>query len=494
MIKRVLSLKVLIFLAVLAFTFILRAHNYDRTPTSWHLDEMLYAWSGIYTVETGIPVSWSTLDYPERAKVFVGKVDYQGGIPESSVTLYKPWLDQPPLFSILVGYYAHIFGADREDFIPAAFIRFPMIFVSTLTSILVFLIARKLVGYWSGILSMLFYGTVPILVFASRTALPETVIAMAFTLTVYLLLKFRDKFNYWFLVPIPLLAGFTGLMKPTGYFILPFAIFFVFKWLHKSKKTKQAIRAILLMIVATIPFVVAFYIYGLGWDAEIFWRISAIQATRPAGFGSLAWYFTTPSYDTAVSRDAWFVFCLLSSAFYLFRRPKGIKSIVPWAFAYWVAVVMISGGEWDLLAWYRFPSYPFLAIMGAWGIRYLVSRADFFASFIAVGLLLGNRPLLVNAFRPNVSASFYRISFSFLMMPSILRSLFTTSNFKFVSQAVIVFAVVLGIYMNSIYVYQAYDIACENKVCPITEGTYLSGLYFPMPIRWFIINLPARIF
>jgi len=54
------------------FIFILRAHNYERFPSPNHLDEQLYALSGIYLVETGVPVSWSTLDYPKSAEVYKG--------------------------------------------------------------------------------------------------------------------------------------------------------------------------------------------------------------------------------------------------------------------------------------------------------------------------------------------------------------------------------------------------------------------------------------
>ena len=135
-------LKVGAFILVLFFTFVLRAHNYDRVPTANHLDEMLYAWSGIYLIETGEPVSWSTLDYPKRSEVYKGRISYKGGIPEAYVTLYKPWLDEPPLFSLIVGYFAHLYGADRNEFVPSSYIRVPVIIFSTLTSIMVFLIAR----------------------------------------------------------------------------------------------------------------------------------------------------------------------------------------------------------------------------------------------------------------------------------------------------------------------------------------------------------------
>ena len=181
--------KTSVFLLVFVFTFILRAHNYERTPTSNHLDEMLYAWSGLYLIETGVPVSWSTLDYPKRAEVYKGEINYKGEAPKASVTLYKPWLDQPPLFSLIVGYFAHINNADKTEFVPSSYIRIPTVLFGAVTSVFIFLIARLVSGYWIGILSMIIYGTVPIMVFGSRTALPANLIALIPALSLLLDLK-----------------------------------------------------------------------------------------------------------------------------------------------------------------------------------------------------------------------------------------------------------------------------------------------------------------
>jgi len=177
----------------------MRANGYERVPTANHLDEMLYAWSGLYLVETGVPVSWSTLDYPKRAEVFTGKISYRGGLPETYATLYKPWLDEPPLFSLLVGETAHLFHADKHQFVPSSYIRFPMIFIALLTSIFIFLIARLVSGFWTGVLAALIYGTVPVFVFASRTAMPENLIGLLFSITIYLMLKFQQKIKFIYL-------------------------------------------------------------------------------------------------------------------------------------------------------------------------------------------------------------------------------------------------------------------------------------------------------
>jgi 4-amino-4-deoxy-L-arabinose transferase-like glycosyltransferase len=471
--------KIVVFLVVLVFTFILRAHSYEKVPTSNHLDEMLYAWSGINLVETGVPVSWSTLPYPSSAQVYLGEVNYKGGFPKASVTLYKPWLDEPPLFSLLVGWFAHINGANRNEFIPSSYIRIPMVILGTLTSIFIFLIARKIGGYWRGILAMLVYSTVPIMVFASRTAMPENLIAFLLTLMVYLLMKFWDKPNFWYIAPIPLMIGIAGLSKPTGFMLLPLALYFTFAKLYKIGKLKTAIKHSLYLGIATIPFVLAYFWYGNHFDPIIFRDIYHVQSHRPVGFGSLSWFFTTPAVDTVVVRDSWFVFCLLSAAFFLFTAKDDIKRFVTISFIYSVLVVMFTGGENDLLAWYRFPSYPFLAILGAWGIEYIIQKANFFTTFFAAGMLLGGRMLLVNAFHPGISATKYRVALTALMLPATMYTIFNKDIFQKLSRVVIIGIVFVGMAMNSTYIYLAYEVECQNKVCPIVPSTTLSKLGFP---------------
>lgn len=497
--KKILKSKIFrffIFCVILYFTFVLRAHNYDRVPTANHLDEMLYAWSGLYLIETGIPVSWSTLDYPDRAEVFKGIINYKGGLPSTSVTLYRPWLDEPPLFSLIVGYFAHINGADRHEFVPSSFIRIPTVIFAAVTSVLVFLIARLVSGYWTGILSMLLYGTIPVIVFASRTAMPENFIAMIFTLIIYLLLKFYLNQKFRYLIVLPFLIGMAGLAKPTGYFLLPITIFIVFVAYFHKKQLSLAWKSMFYIIALTLPFIGLFFWYGLSMDPEIFWQITSVQSHRPVGFGSLAWFFITPSYDTIILRDSWYVFCLVAAGYFIIKSRLSFKTvnefneisqIVLLAFVYWVIIVMISGGENDLLSWYRFPALPFLAIIGAWGLQVVVKKSDFFSSFLVFGMLLGNRMLLVNAFRPNIEPMNYRFIFSGLMFPSLLSSVFHYPIFQKISKIFIVGAIIVGIYFNVVYIYNAFEIQCESKTCPIVPSTSFSTLHFP--ILWRLIDL-----
>ncbi|MGA2910198.1 MAG: glycosyltransferase family 39 protein [Candidatus Microgenomates bacterium] len=487
------NFKIVVFLIVFLFTFILRAHNYERVPTANHLDEQLFALSGINLIETGVPISWSTLDYPKSAEVFKGVISYLGGAPSASVTLYKPWLDEPPLFSLLVGEAAHLFHADRNGWIPSSYIRFPVVLISALTSVLIFLIADSVSGFWTGILAMLIYGTEPIMVFASRTAMPETLIAFLFCLVVYLLLKYQKVTKFIYLAPIPILVGIAGLSKPTGYFILGLSLYVVFAELYRKKpvRWKSILKNLSYLVLTTLPFVAVYIWYGFHFSPEIFKRIISIQGFRPAGFNSLSWFFISPSYSTSIFKSSWYVFCLVSAVFFIFQPKDKLKQFISLSFVYWVIIVMLSSGEGDLLAWYRFPALPFLAILGAWGIQYIFERADFFASFLASGFLLGSRALLVNAFRPNVTPDTYRLTFSALLTPSLANTIFNKNWLKKISQLVIVGVVVVGMWWNVKYVYNAYEIECESQTCPMVPSTVLSNLYYPVIWRFFVLGKSA---
>ncbi len=314
-----------------------------------------------------------------------------------------------------------------------------------------------------------------------------------FCLTIYLLLKFHKNTRFLYLIPIPILAGLAGLSKPTGYFILGIALYVTFSELYNRKPIKwgSICKYLLYLILLTLPFVGIYIWYGNHFNPEIFSRILSIQGFRPAGFNSLSWFFISPSYATTIFRSSWYIFCLLSAAFFIFQPKDKSKQFISLSFVYWIIIVMLSSGEGDLLAWYRFPALPLLAILGAWGIQYIFERADFFASFLGVGFLLGSRSLLVNAFRPNVSSGTFRLSFSALMTPSLANTIFNKTWLKKISRLIILVVVIVGMWWNVKYIYNAYELNCESQTCPMVPTTILSNLHYPVIWRFFVLGKSA---
>lgn len=472
--------KILLFIAAFLFTFILRAHDYERTPTSNHMDEQLYAWSGINMIEVGVPISWSTLDYPKSAIVFLGRMAYKGGLPDAYVTLYKPWLDEPPLFSYIVGFFAHINGVDRNGFIPSSYIRIPMVIFASVVSIFVFLIATDLGGFYTGILAMFIYGVTPIFVFGSRTAMPENLIALCFVVIYWLLIKYRDKLKFSYLVPIPLLVGIAGLSKPTGYFLILFAVLATV-WLSLKKvPTKKIVKRTLFLILGITPFIAWYFWYSYNLSPEIFKIIFSIQSGRPVGFLSFAWFLISPAFDTVVFKDGWYLFSLVAAIYLLFKKDKDIKlNLLSIAFIFWILVVMFTGGEADLLPWYRFPVFPILAVISAWGIKEFLKINNIFTTFIFFGLLLTGRYLSSTPFNPNVKPMVYRILMAASITPGILDFIFKKELFSKINKIIMVLIVIAGIAWNSNLIYRYFSLVCEAIVCPMVPSTILSSFGLP---------------
>ncbi len=481
--------KLIILIFTLAFTFIIRAHGYERVPTPNHLDEMLYAWSGIYLIETGAPVSWSTLDYPKRAEIFKGIISYRGGLPEASVTLYKPWLDEPPLFSILVGYFAHINGADRNQFIPSSYIRIPLVFIGLFTSVVIFLVAQKLFDFKTGILSVITYSLTPVFLFGSRTALPENLIALIFMIILYLLLLYKKKLKYHYLIPIPVLVGIAGLSKPTGFFLILFSVFtlmwFSFNKIHILKLVKR----LLFMILGLIPFIAYYFWYNYTLDYEIFKTIFSIQSGRPVGFSNFANILIDPSFAMSPIRDGWYMFSFVYALYLIIKPKKSFKiKYIAFAFVFWMLVVMFTGGEGDPMSWYRYPSFPVLAIISAVGLINLYKVNNIFSTFVFFGLLLTSRYLMTTPFNFNVNAINYKMWFILALTPGLLQMIFKKDIWGQLNKFSALAIIISGLFLNTSLIYRYYDLHCEAKTCPMVPSTKLSQLRFPFDYKFLMFK------
>lgn len=482
--------KTLTLIAVLIFTFILRAHNYDREPDIGQLEEMLYGWAGINLIAEGVPISWSTLDYPKSAEVFRGEITLDGSDPKAHVTLFKPWLDEPPVYSLISGGSAYLFGANRWNILPSSYVRLPQIFISFLVSIMIFLIAKKVSGFWMGFTSVLIYGTVPIFVISSRLAVPENLIGLIFLIMIFAILKLREKFSLAWIIVIPILIGIGGLSKPTGFLIAPLFIYELF-----LKKYYKSIGYTFLVVIISI---LAFLGYGIYYNQEIFWYITQIQSTRPIGFASLSYLFTSPAFDINLFYDSFYIFCLLSFFYYVFspairkETDHPGKNFLVFAAVYWLIIIIMSGGERDLLPWYRYGMFPLLAIFGAWLLKEAIMNFSFVKSIFLICLFLGNRFLLINPFRPGIDPMPFRIIFSLLILPSLGYEVFKIKSLKLLGQSIIIGAFIVGVYFNSVYIYNAHELECERRECPIGPSTPVSRLHFPVLWRFFVLP-PSQI-
>ena len=471
-------LKVGLFLVLFYFLSVIKLHGYDRVPAPAHGEELLYSWSGIYLIETGTPVSWSTLDYPKENKVFDGIVGDKHNL-FMPATLWRPWLDEPPLYSLLSGGAGHLFGADRTKVIPPAYSRIPSVLASLVTMGLVFLVGLNFFGYWIGILAMAFYGLSPILVLGSRLSVPENMIALGVIGSLLLAKKYLEKPSLVFPIGVGLTTAVLGLMKPTGFFLAPLAIFLTLskkRWRHAG-----------IILALTLLGVAAFAAYGYYYDWDLFLKIVSIQGRRFAGWTGLAYIFNSPAYDIDLLFDGWYIFGMIAAVFFSLRENKSRElKLICLFFFYWLMVAVFAGTEQDLLPWYRYPLFPLIGVFGALGLQWLYKRADFFAMVLGIGLLLTSRFYLMNAFRPTTPTVVFRLVFFAALIPSLLDYAWKIPWAKKVSQLILVSFIGLGLFFNAKYLYIIFETRCESVSCPFGPSTKLSETKLPFFWRLFV--------
>jgi 4-amino-4-deoxy-L-arabinose transferase-like glycosyltransferase len=439
------------------FLSILKLHDYDRVPEANHAEELLYSWSGIHLIQTGVPQSWSTLDYPSLT------------LPAK---LYRPWVDEPPLYSLLSGGAAHLLGADRNEVIPAGYSRLPSVFASLATMALVFFVAYKFFGYKTGLLAMLFYGLTPTFVFGSRLSVPENITAFFVILCLYLGWLYQKKPNVYYPILFGIFALVLGLMKPTGFFLAPLMMFLAMQ----KKRWQDAGIILTIMLLGILLFIL--YGYFINWD--LFLQIVSIQGTRFSGWTGLGFTLVTTAYDIFIEYDGWYIFTLISTLFFILKKDKSDKlQLLSLFWMYWLLMVVFSGSEQDLLPWYRYPLFPLMAMFGALGAIEMWKKNNFYTVALIIGMVLTSRFYVHNDFRPTTPSLVFRLTYLLAVLPSLAYMIWKNDLYKRLSKAAIVLFFILGIYFNAKYIYSAFPIKCESKTCPIGESTILSKAQLP---------------
>ncbi len=470
----------LVFFCLFMFISVVKLHNYDRVPEVNHAEELLYSWSGIHLIETGVPVSWSTLDYPEENLVYDGIV---GDIDNVFLPakLYKPWLDEPPLYSLMSGGVAHLYGDNRDDVIPASRSRIPSVVASLITSLLVFWVGYKFFGYKIGLLSMLVYGLTPVFVFGSRLSVPENMIAMVSVGSLLLARSYMKKPRLSIAVVFGVASFVLGLMKPTGFFLAPLGIFICMR----QKRWRDS----LVILLLTLAGVAAFVAYGYYYNWELFNTIVSIQGQRFAGWSGLGHVLTSPAYDIFLLFDGWYIFCLVFSLYFSLKKNKSREVwLLSLFFFYWLMVAVFSGSEQDLLPWYRYTMFPIMAIFGAMGVREIYKNPTFFNLALAIGLIVSSRYYLSNAHRPTTPANVFRLTYLLALVPSLVYLAWQKKWAKRLSGVVFIVFLAMGMWFNSKYIYNAFELKCEHVNCPIGPSTKLSTIKIPFFWRFMVLR------
>lgn len=172
------SLKPLLFLALILIAVLLRAGNLGEFRPM-DPDEVSWLMVGTSLIKTGKPTAWT---------MFGGAYGKAGIAAGETVT---PYLDHPPLFSLLVGGWAYWLGETNAAQFNWELVRIPMIVISVLTIIVTWLFVRRVFGGTMANFVLLAFVFFPTHVVTSRIIAAEHLIGLLLILGLYLFAVFE---------------------------------------------------------------------------------------------------------------------------------------------------------------------------------------------------------------------------------------------------------------------------------------------------------------
>lgn len=343
------KLKVILVIFILAVALILKLHNYSIYPQRGATsDEYSYSFQGISLWTKHLPISWSAFQaYQNRYDLTIEKIYFP---------MVYPYFDHPPLNALLVGGWSILFGQDTFLKVDLKTVRLLPIILSMISAVFVFLLAKRLYGYKTGIFALLIYTTAAIFVMNGRVVLAENLLTPLFLLATYLFSLWSKSINYKKAILIGILCGLSFWTKELGIALF-LAMFYLFIAEKAGLKKTLALTLIVLFSI------LLYGAYGFYFDKEVFLQILSLQSGRMIGPETFTYLFSTPIIVNKVFYDGWYFFGFISLFLSFFDYKKNKTVLIP-AFFYLLALIfaLTSGGE---MGWYIIPLFPFMAIATA---------------------------------------------------------------------------------------------------------------------------------
>ncbi len=402
---------------VLILGIILKLHNYSIYPQRGATsDEYSYSFQGVSLLTKGIPISWSSFtQYKNLRHLTINRLYFP---------IVYPYFDHTPLNGIVTGAWALAFQENTFEKIQLKTIRLVPIILSTISSLLVFLIGFKLFDYKTAIWALLIYSTTTIFAIQGRVVLAENLITPLLLGSIYAFIKFYKIINLQKTLLLGTLAGLTLWAKELGI-----VGFFSLLYFFTSERLKIKYT---LLLIATFLFFVGLYIaYGIYFDAEVFWKILNQQSARIIGPDTLLYVLSNPILINKFYNDGWYFlgFFTFFSAFTSYKENKFI--LVPAAIYFLLLLFTLTQrGE---MGWYIIPLFPFMSLFIAKFLVEQMQKVGFgiFPLLIFVGLYLVKYGYEANF---GLTSFQFRLSLLILFLPIMLTVVFKKEKaYKFLS-------------------------------------------------------------
>lgn len=344
----------IIIFTIASLGFILRLTNYDKLPPFLEtIDEVMYPWAGISFLETGTPTSWSLFpSYTNVQNINLWNHDFR---------IVTPWIEKPPLYPLLTGAVALLFGQNKFGDISISTIRIIPLILSLFSIILLILLTEKFYSKAVAIIAGLLYATIPTIVISNRLSLSENLIipiSLAALFLIFSPLKGRwSKFNP---AIIGLLCGLAIITRQAGV-ALPVAASFIL-FTNKNWKTLKVVVIFSLLFLTIHPLIGAYYNWGLYLNILKDYK-NAYSIGLPQVVANI-FRFPAITYQFAPLLDGSMLagYILLFSFPFISNSKEKNLQILSFPLIYLLLLIFMESGK-DVFGWHLFPLFPFMTII-----------------------------------------------------------------------------------------------------------------------------------
>ncbi len=339
------SFKPLLFLVLIVIAVLLRAgnlgefHPIDPDETSWLM-------VGTSLIATGEPTGWT---------IFQG-VYFNAGV--NAEALVTPYLDHPPLFSLIVGGWAYALGETDMKKLNWELVRIPMIVISILTIIFTYLFVRRAFGNTLAVFVLLAFVFFPSHVVTSRIIAAEHFIGLLLMIGLYLFVVFETTENSRvkrIMAMMMALLCVVSLMVKLSAVIIPATLCLLALY-------KRRWRLLATLMLASIVSLLVLLGYGYYYNWEAFVGIFQSHSGRGQNFAHFWTFFTKLNIGHRGFFDVSIIVGLVGMIGLIIEErveKRGIYIYIPFLVVSFLFLYVAPGIAYG---WYKYLFYPLIAV------------------------------------------------------------------------------------------------------------------------------------
>ena len=357
--------------------FVLRLHEMTAVPPlSANHDPIAFAWSGLTLITRHYPSSWSWLPAYEAFT----------WLPANGTTyrIVAPWLDHPPLFSLVLGAWVWLQGARELVDVTHRMVVGAAVGLSLVSLMLAYRLGSRVLGNGPAALAALLLATSPYAVLLSRQAVTEALLAPILLTGLILLHRIwsgeAGRFDEAALLACSLSAP---LVKVPGVLVVAcFAAILLFMGRG---------RLALAVAAAGLGGIALYAAYGALLDWDIFVAVIRSHEDRRGGVMGAYEFIAGEAGVGRAARDGWWLLGWIAIGLLILRsgalhlRRALLVALPPAIYAAGLVILAVEGNV-QSYGWYKIAVYPLVYLTAGLFVWQAVAHRSIPALLLVAGL------------------------------------------------------------------------------------------------------------